>query len=159
MFQLNEFSTTIWCISNADANKGTCRYAVCPRSLDPFYIVGYHIKCVRRTLFLYDDDGGGGGAKDSSLDPFSTFDKACTVSPRSNDPFYIVTYCIKWVSTSWTHSKFPLFNSFVYGRIFRPISYWEGQITPPPPTPSSILKMVFTSINTNLFLPTFSWGY
>ena len=25
---------------------------------------------------------------------------ACTICPRSSDPFYIVTYC----TTSWTHS-------------------------------------------------------
>ena len=25
-----------------------------------------------------------------------------TVCPRSNDPFYIVSYYIKWVTTSWT---------------------------------------------------------
>ena len=28
-----------------------------------------------------------------------------TVSPRSSDPFYIVTYYIKWVTTSWTDSN------------------------------------------------------
>ena len=28
-----------------------------------------------------------------------------TVCPRSSDPFYIVTYYIKWVTTSWTHSR------------------------------------------------------
>ena len=27
-----------------------------------------------------------------------------TVCPGSSDPFYIVTYYIKWVTTSWTHS-------------------------------------------------------
>ena len=26
-----------------------------------------------------------------------------TVCPRSSDPFYIVSYNIKWVTTSWTH--------------------------------------------------------
>ena len=26
-----------------------------------------------------------------------------TVCPRSSDPFYIVSYCIKKVTTSWTH--------------------------------------------------------
>ena len=30
---------------------------------------------------------------------------AFTVFPRSGDPFYIVSYYIKWVTTSWTHSK------------------------------------------------------
>ena len=27
-----------------------------------------------------------------------------TVCPGSSDPFYIVSYYIKWVTTSWTHS-------------------------------------------------------
>ena len=27
-----------------------------------------------------------------------------TVCPRSNDPFYVETYYIKWVTTSWTYS-------------------------------------------------------
>ena len=27
-----------------------------------------------------------------------------TVCPRSSDPFYIVSYYIKWVTTSWTYS-------------------------------------------------------
>ena len=27
-----------------------------------------------------------------------------TVCPRSSDQFYVVTYYIKWVTTSWTHS-------------------------------------------------------
>ena len=28
------------------------------------------------------------------------------VCPRSSDPYYIVTYYIKWVTTSWTHSTY-----------------------------------------------------
>ena len=31
----------------------------------------------------------------------------CTICPGSSDPFYIVTYYIKWVTTSWTHSIKP----------------------------------------------------
>ena len=32
--------------------------------------------------------------------------KINTVCPRSSsDPFYIVSYYITWVTTSWTHSK------------------------------------------------------
>ena len=27
-----------------------------------------------------------------------------TIFPGSSDPFYIVSYYIKWVTTSWTHS-------------------------------------------------------
>ena len=29
----------------------------------------------------------------------------CTVCPRSSDPFTIVSYYMKWVTTSWTYSK------------------------------------------------------
>ena len=29
-----------------------------------------------------------------------------TVCPRSSDPFYIVTFSIKWVTTSWTYIDF-----------------------------------------------------
>ena len=31
-----------------------------------------------------------------------------TVCPRSSDPFYIVSYYIKWVTTSWTDGSFPM---------------------------------------------------
>ena len=27
-----------------------------------------------------------------------------SVCPRSSDPFYVVTYYLKWVTTSWTYS-------------------------------------------------------
>ena len=27
-----------------------------------------------------------------------------TVCPKSSDPFHIISYYIKWVTTSWTHS-------------------------------------------------------
>ena len=30
--------------------------------------------------------------------------KVCTVCPGRSDPFYIVSYSIKWVTSSWTHS-------------------------------------------------------
>ena len=36
-----------------------------------------------------------------------------TISPRSRDPFSIVTYCIKWVTTSWT-------DGTRYGRLKHP---------------------------------------
>ena len=29
-----------------------------------------------------------------------------TICPASSDPFYIVSYYIKWVTTSWTHSMY-----------------------------------------------------
>ena len=33
---------------------------------------------------------------------------SCTVCPGSSDPFDIVSYYIKWVTTSWTHGNFLL---------------------------------------------------
>ena len=29
---------------------------------------------------------------------------AHTVCPRSSDPFYVVTYYLKWTTTAWTYS-------------------------------------------------------
>ena len=37
------------------------------------------------------------------LPDFLTY-RMCTVCPGSSDPFYIVSYYIKWVTTSWTYS-------------------------------------------------------
>ena len=37
-----------------------------------------------------------------------------TVCPRSSDPFYIVSYYIKWVTTSWTNSTILSTCSLVY---------------------------------------------
>ena len=37
-------------------------------------------------------------------DPLKAPREQATVYPRSGDPFYIVSYYIKWVTTSWTHS-------------------------------------------------------
>ena len=34
----------------------------------------------------------------------------CTICPRSSDPFYKVSYYIKWVTTSWTHSTSQMFS-------------------------------------------------
>ena len=44
-----------------------------------------------------------------------------TVCPGSSDPFYIITYYIKWVTISWTHNTIPG-NNFV-GR-------WVGHVDP-----------------------------
>ena len=32
-----------------------------------------------------------------------TINNGHTICPGSSDPFYIVSYYIKWVTTSWTH--------------------------------------------------------
>ena len=32
--------------------------------------------------------------------------------PGSSDPFYVATYYIKWVTTSWTYSIFNLFDLY-----------------------------------------------
>ena len=34
-----------------------------------------------------------------------------TVCPKSSDPFYKVSYFIKWVTTSWTHSIWKILIS------------------------------------------------
>ena len=45
----------------------------------------------------------------------------CTVCPRSLEPFYIVTYYMNWVKTSWTYSmsntSFPNGNSLLHSII------------------------------------------
>ena len=37
-----------------------------------------------------------------------------TVCPGSSDPFYTVSYYIKWATTSWTHSSTILYSSLLY---------------------------------------------
>ena len=36
-----------------------------------------------------------------------------TICPRSSDPFYIVTYDIKWVTISWTNGSNVYFLTFI----------------------------------------------
>ena len=38
-----------------------------------------------------------------------------TVFPRSSDPFYLVRYYIKWVTTSWTYGsdRFNMVTSYI----------------------------------------------
>ena len=52
-----------------------------------------------------------------------------TVCPRSSDPFYIVSYYIKWVATSWTYSitermgeNVSMGLSWAWLRDFKPMS-------------------------------------
>ena len=40
--------------------------------------------------------------------------KVYTICPRSSAPFYIVSYYIKWVTTSWTHSIYLKQEKKVY---------------------------------------------
>ena len=48
-----------------------------------------------------------------------------TVCPRSGDPSYIVTYYIKWVTTSWTDGiEFFLSNSIQW------VDYYFGSENP-----------------------------
>ena len=45
-----------------------------------------------------------------------------TMCPRSSDPFYIVTYYMKWITTSWTYSMdgppslFSWWTWMIFGR-------------------------------------------
>ena len=50
-----------------------------------------------------------------------------TVFPGSSDPFCIVTYYIKWVTTSWTHST-VLFLIMFFFRCFNLRQKWETNI-------------------------------
>ena len=47
------------------------------------------------------------------LDLTGTVTLRTTVCPRSCDPFYIVTYHIKWVTTSWTDGIFDTAESLL----------------------------------------------
>ena len=64
---------------------------------------------------------------------------AYTVCPRISDPFYVVLYYIKWVTTSWTYSR--EFSSGVAKKRF------EVPNAPPPlkrfPIPLREWKFVF----------------
>ena len=82
---------------------------ICPGSSDPFYIVSYYIKWVT-TSWTYSIDES---VEKRALNPQLVNTRwligqccapAVTVCPRSSDPFYIVSYYINWVNTSWTHS-------------------------------------------------------
>ena len=42
-----------------------------------------------------------------------------TVCPGSSDPFYLVSYYIKWVTTFWTHGILGIVISTSWGRNFR----------------------------------------
>ena len=35
---------------------------------------------------------------------FTRKSSKCTVCPKISAPFFIVNYCIKWATTSWTYS-------------------------------------------------------
>ena len=50
-----------------------------------------------------EDAGSSCNVKEGSLSLFRIF-KCRSVCPRSSDPFYIVVYYIKCVTTSWTYS-------------------------------------------------------
>ena len=54
-----------------------------------------------------------------------------TVFPRSSVPFNVVTYHIKWATTSWTYSIMDK-------------KYIENEIYPPPPTHGSLKNHVPT---------------
>ena len=51
-----------------------------------------------------------------------------TVCSRRSDPFYIVTYYIKWV-TSLTHSIYDLFSRTVFRALFSEITQTDHLYT------------------------------
>ena len=74
--------------------------------------------------------------------------KTTTVCPGSSDPFYIVSYYVKWATTSWTYSTLRIVRQPV--KIWRsplgPESEWETFIQPPSISPSDDV----TNFNQNL---------
>ena len=57
-----------------------------------------------------------------------------TVRPRSRDPFCIVNYCIKWVTTSWTYSSRWILWKYSYvqedlTRIIKKVTMWTHSIS------------------------------
>ena len=68
-------------------------YTVCPRILDPIYIVTYFTKWASWT--------------------YSSIERRDTICPRSSDSFYIVAYYIKWVTTSWIYSMKMYYYAFI----------------------------------------------
>ena len=48
-----------------------------------------------------------------------------TVCPGSSYPFYIVTYYIKWVTTSWTHSTILQFLYVKFEEQPRTEQFWD----------------------------------
>ena len=48
-----------------------------------------------------------------------------TVCPISSDPFYVVTYFIKWVTTSWTYSMYTWIDNVPF-QDPEPVPSWSG---------------------------------
>ena len=51
------------------------------------------------------------------FDSLNTPNLIHTVCPRSSYPFYIVTYCLKWITTSWTYSTCTQIDDKPYNKI------------------------------------------
>ena len=92
-----------------------CRNTVCPRSSDLFYIVSYYTEWVttswpyRICTFLKRMHAftfilpKRHWQRIYIVNSKNTVNYISIVCPGSSDPFYIVTYYIKWGNTSWTH--------------------------------------------------------
>ena len=95
-----------------------------------------------------------------------------TVCPESSDPFYKITYYIKWVVTSWTYGTYTYYKYLFYlrcifclgqvylveGDDFIVLSEDPAEESEPPPPPSKFRKvkaisMSYHSVNDALFLP------
>ena len=74
-----------------------------------------------------------------------------TVCPRSSGPFYVVTYNIKWVTTSWTHSTTHTTVSTVCPRSSNPfqiVSYIKlSTVCPGSSDPPEKMLNIFASEN------------
>ena len=59
-----------------------------------------------------------------TVKPTSLCDILRTICPRSSDPYYILSYYIRWVNTSWTYS-----NPNKLRRLHHIILIWATYIT------------------------------
>ena len=50
------------------------------------------------------------------------FSPVYAVCPGSRDPFYAVSYYKKWVTTSWTYSRFATSNNHIFVDCFAPMN-------------------------------------
>ena len=68
---------------------------------------------------------------------YCTWIRIRTVCPRSSDPFNIVTYYIKWVTTSWTYSTLILIIFNILFKHNHSLLVRKIEVSPPQKTKKS----------------------
>ena len=72
-----------------------------------------------------------------------------TVCPRSSDPFYIVSYYIKWVTTSWSYSMFNYQKGYWYNLLLWGLGkvVWHACIE----SVLTVIPLMYTPFSPSLF--------